>query len=166
MKNVNINANNIYPATFTADDVISEATVSLTPGKFVEIGRYTVLADEFVGIGKGGYDAQNTAIGRLYAAFKDGESTPGAITKGKFRIEIRSSQDQPVGSRPTYLDVDLAAISAGATTLTDRFVLPFNGELYGEDRVIKFSIMNTTASAITLTAANCTVLMDITRAIM
>ena len=164
MKNANIGPNNIYPATFTADDVISEATVSLTPGKFVEIGRYTVLADEFVGVGKGGYDAQNTAIGRLYALYKDGANA--AISKGKFRIEIRSSQDQPVGSRPTYLDVDLAAISAGAATLTDRFVLPFNGELYGEDRVIKFSIMNTTAAAITLTKANCTVLMDITRAIM
>lgn len=164
MKNVTIRKENIYPATFTVDEVISDATVSLTPNKFVEVGRYVVLADEFIGIGKGGYDAQNTAIGRLYALFKDGANA--AITKGKFRIEIRSSQDQPVGSRPTYLDVDLAAISAGANTLTDRFVLPFNGELCGEDRVIKFSIMNTTAAAITLTKANCTVLMDITRAIM
>ncbi|HYE68645.1 MAG TPA: hypothetical protein VEA58_08535 [Anaerovoracaceae bacterium] len=163
MRVTSIDPKQTYPSTFTADDVI-EADVSLTVNRFVEIGSVKVLADEAIALGKGSYDSQNAAVGRFYALFKDGAGV--ALPKGKFRIEIRSSQDQPVTKRPTFLEVDLAALAAGSTVLGDRFVFPFAGEFLGEDRVIKFSIKNTTAGAITLSKANSTVLMDITRAIM
>lgn len=164
---MSVRASNLYPATFTEVEVINKgATVTLTNGEFVAIGEYTVKADELVGMGKGGYGDQASAIGRLYAKFMDSESTPGAITAGKFRIELMSSQDMPLGQKPIYIDVDLAALSAGATAITDRFVFPFEGTLLSQDKKFVFKIKNTSGSNVTLSKANSTVLMDITRALI
>lgn len=160
-----VNVKNVYPATFTEAEVISKgATVSLTAGEFVAIGEYVVKADELVGMGKGGYDSQQSAIGRLYAALKDNANA--AITAGKFRIELMSSQDMPLGTKPIYIDVDLAALSAGASNVSDRFVFPFDGTLLSQDKKFVFKIKNTTAAAITLDKSKSTILMDITRALI
>lgn len=160
----NVSAKSVYPATFTQQEVIGGATVSLTPNEFVKIGEYVVKADELVGMGKGGYDSQQSAIGRLYALFKDNANAD--ITQGKFRIELMSSQDMPLGGKPIYIDVDLAALKAGATTIADRFVFPFDGTLLSQDKKFVFKIKNTTAGAITLDKSKSTVLMDITRALI
>ena len=162
-----ITAKQLYPATFTANEVITEgATVTLVSGVYTKIGEYVVKADELVGMGRGAYSALNDAIGRLFAEFKDNSGTPAQITDAKFRIMLESSQDMPVGDRPVYLDVDLTAIANGKTDPSQRFVLPFDGTLLSKDKKFVFLIKNNTSSAITLSKANSTVAMDVTRALI
>ncbi len=154
----------LYPATFTKEEVITKgATINLVAGQYTPIGEYVVKADELVGIGRGALIALNEAIGRLYAAFYDNAGTPAAIVQGKFRIMLLSSQDIPIGQKPVYLDVDLAALTTGASIPADRFVLPFDNTMLSEDKKIQFLIK--VPSAVTLSKANSTVLMDITRAL-
>lgn len=155
--------NVIYPGTFTQEDIIGSATVSLVPGVYTKIGEYVVKADELVGLGRGGYAAQNEAIGRLYASFKDGSGTPVQISNGKFRVMVESSQDMPIGAKPVAIDVDLAALLTGANNPAERYALPFDGTMLSKDKKFVFLIKNNTASSITLTKANCSVLMDTTR---
>lgn len=76
-------ATNLYPATFTAAEVCSKGDVSLVQGVFTLIGEYIVKADECVGIGRGVYSSLDTAIGRLFAKFKDTSSND--ITAGKLQ---------------------------------------------------------------------------------
>lgn len=162
-----INSNMLYPGTFTVDQVITEgATVSLAPGVFTKIGQYVVKADELVGIGRGQYDALNSAIGRLFAKFKDNASTPATITNATFRIMLESSQDIPIGSKPVYVDVDLTQLLLGETDPSQRFVLPFDGTMLSRDKKFVFMIKNNGSSAVTLVKANSTVEMDITRALI
>lgn len=161
----NISKDALYPATFTKAEVITKGpTVALAAGQYTPIGEYVVKADELVGLGRGALVAQNEAIGRLYAAFYDSAGTPVAINAGKLRIMLLSSQDMPIGSKPVYLDVDLAALTTGASIPSDRFVLPFDNTMLSEDKKIQFLIKATTAA--TLSQANSTVLMDITRALL
>ena len=154
----------LYPGSFTEKEVCSEGNVSLTPGVYTKIGEYKVQADELVGIGRGSYSAQNDAVGRIIANFKD--SAGNAITSGKFRIMLVSSQDIPIGSKPVWIDVDLNQLTLGATNPTEKYVLPFDGTLLSRDKKFQFFIMNTTSSAVTLNAATSSVLMDITRALV
>jgi len=162
-----ISANNIYPGTFTKDQVITEgATVTLNPGVYTKIGQYVVKADELVGLGRGGYDALNTAIGRLFAKFYDNSGTPVAITNATFRIMLESSQDMPIGAKPVFVDVDASQLVLGATNPAERFVFPFDGTLLSKDKKFVFEIKNNGSSAVTLSKANSTVEMDITRALI
>lgn len=162
-----ISTNNIYPGTFTVDQVITEgSTVALLPGVYNKIGEYVVKADELVGIGRGAYDALNTAIGRLFAKFYDNSSTPVAITNATFRIMLESSQDIPIGQKPVYVDVDCSQLVLGATDPSQRFVLPFDGTMLSKDKKFVFMIKNNGSSSVTLSKANSTVEMDITRALL
>lgn len=163
----NISATQFYPGTFTADQVITEgSTVTLLPGVYNKVGQYVVKADELVGIGRGSYSAQNDAIGRLFATFYDNSGTPVAITNATFRIMLMSSQDIPIGAKPVYLDVDCSQLTLGATNPEDRFVLPFDGVLLSKDKKFVFYIKNNGAASVTLSKANSTVAMDITRALI
>lgn len=165
--NGTINTNALYPGTFTADQVITEgATVTLLPGVYNKIGQYVVKADEMVGVGRGAYDALNTAIGRLYADFKDNGGTPAAITNATFRIMLMSSQDIPVGEKPVYLDVDCSQLTSGASNPAERFPLPFDNTLLTKDKKFVFYLKNNGSSSVTLSKANSTVAMDITRALI
>lgn len=159
-----INQKQLYPATFTQDIVCSKGEVALTPGVFTLIGEYVVKADELVGIGRGAYAALNEAIGRVYAKFVNAEGT--AIVKGKLRIMLVSSQDMPIGSKPVFLDVDLAQLTVGENTPSERYVLPFDGTLLSKDKKIQFFIMNNATEAITLDGEGSTVLIDMTRALV
>lgn len=156
-------ATNLYPATFTAAEVCSKGDVSLTQGVFTLIGEYTVKADECVGIGRGSYSSLDTATGRLFAKFKD--SNAKDITAGKFRIMLVSSQDMPIGSKPVHLDVDLAQLTVGETTPSERYVLPFDGTMLTKDKKIQFLIKSSAAN-ITLDADSCNILMDMTRSLV
>ncbi len=162
-----INTNNTYPGTFTEDQVITEgATVTLNPGVYTKIGQYVVKADELVGLGRGGYNAQNNAIGRLFAQFYDSSNPAVAITNATFRILLESSQDMPVGSRPVYIDVDCSQLVLGATDPTHRFTFPFENLMLKRDKKFVFMIRNNGSSAVTLSKANSKVAMDITRALV
>lgn len=161
-----INKSTLYPGSFTEEDVFGAASVACPAGQYTLIGEYVVKADEAVGIGRGGYASQNEAIGHLYASFKDNQSTPAQFTNGKFRIMYASSQDIPIGSKPVFVDVDLAAIATGATIPSDRFALPFENVLLTKDRKIQFFIYNGTSSSVTLVKANSDVYIDATRALI
>ena len=161
----NISKDSLYPATFTQEEVISKgATVALVAGQYTPIGEYVVKADELVGIGRGALVAQNEAIGRFFAKFYDNTGTPVAITLGKLRIMLLSSQDMPIGSKPVYLDVDLAALTTGESIPTDRFALPFDNTMLSKDKKIQFLLKVPTA--VTLAKANSKVLLDVTRALV
>lgn len=163
---VNVSKSQLYPATFDKSLVIGEATKVLTNGEYVVIGEYTVRADELVGMGKGGYDSQQAAIGRLFAKFVDNSAEKKDIVQGKFRIELASSQNIPLGLKPVYLDVDLSSLRSGETSISDRYVFPFEGVLLSKDKKYVFKICNTSGADVTLSQENSTVLMDVTRALV
>ena len=155
----------LYRDTLNTADVIGSATVALVPGQYVTIGELVVKADELVGMGFGSYKAQDQADGRIYADFKDSSSTPVAI-QGKFRIIMLSSQNIPVGASPVILDVDCSALRNGSGSRPGQIPFNFNDILLSKDKKFAFQILNTAANAQTVSKANSTVLMDITRALI
>jgi len=152
--------NVVYPATFTAVDVIA-ADVLLAVGQYTLIGEYKVSADELVGLGRGSNAAQSDAIGRLYADFVN--TSAADIATGKFRVMVVSSQNIPAGPKPVAIDVDLAALRTGETIPADRYALPFDGTMLSEDKKFQFFIKNGGAAAVTLDLSASTVLMDMSR---
>ena len=156
----------LYPGTFTEADIFDASTVACPAGQYTLIGEYKVQADELVGVGRGMYAAQDTAIGHLYAEFYDNSGTPVQLLAGKLRIMYVSSQDIPIGSKPVFVDVDLAQLATGATVPGDRFALPFENVLLSKDRKIQFLIYNATGSSVTLSKANSKAIIDITRALV
>lgn len=164
---VTVSKNQIYPGTMTKDQVITEgSTVTLLPGVYNKIGEYVVKADELVGLGRGQYDAQNTAVGRLFATFFDNSSTPVAITNATFRVMLESSQDIPIGAKPVFIDVDASQLVLGATNPAERFALPFDDTFLSKDKKFVFMLKNNGSSSVTLSKANSTIEMDITRALL
>ena len=162
-----ISERNLYPGTFTKDQIITEgATVTLLPGVYNKIGEYVVKADELVGLGRGGYDSLNEAIGRLFAKFYDNSGTPVQITNATFRVTLESSQDIPVGSKPVFIDVDATQLQTGATNPAERFVLPFDGTMLTKDKKFVFLLKNNGSSSVTLSKANSTIEMSVTRALI
>lgn len=155
----------LYRDTLNTGDVIGASTVALVLNQYVTIGELVVKADELVGMGYGSYKAQDQADGRIYADFKDNSGTPVAI-EGKFRIIMLSSQNIPVGASPVVLDVDVAALRNGSGSRPGQIPFNFNDILLSKDKKFAFQIMNTAGSAQTLSKANSSVLMDITRALI
>lgn len=153
----------LYRDTLNTEDVIGAATVALVPGQYVTVGELVVKADELVGMGYGSFKAQDQADGRIFADFKDGSSND---IEGKFRIIMLSSQNIPVGASPVVLDVDCAALRAGNGSRPGQIPFNFNDILLSKDKKFSFQIMNTAASAQTVSKANSSVLMDITRALI
>lgn len=152
----------LYRSTLNTGDVIGTSTVTLVKGQYVDIGVLKVKADEYVGMGYGEDTAQNTAQGRIFFEAKDNSGTPVAI-EGMFRIYMTSSQQLPVGEKPVVIDVDLAALAQGSGNRTQQIPLPFNNVMLSKDKEFHFQIMNTAASAQTLSLANSKALIDITR---
>lgn len=155
----------LYRDTLNTEDVIGAATVALVPGQYVTVGELVVKADELVGMGYGSFKAQDQADGRIYANFMDNSGTAKPI-EGKFRIIMLSSQNIPVGASPVILDVDCAALRAGNGSRPGQIPFNFNDILLSKDKKFCFQIMNTAASAQTVSKANSSVLMDITRALI
>lgn len=160
---------NMYPGTFNKDVVMSKdagSGIACAAGVYTPIGEYVVKADERVGIGRGSYDSQSTAVGHLFAEFFNNASPAVQFTAGTLRILLESSQGMPIGSRPVYLDVDLAQIATGKTTPSERYALPFEDLVLSEDRVFKFLIKNNTGSSVTLVKSASTVIIDTTRVLI
>ena len=152
---------NLYRSTLNKKDVIGAATVTLVPGQYVDLGVLKVKADELVGMGYGDVTTQEAAQGRIKVDLKDNSGTPVAID-GMFRIYMTSSQQIPVGEKPVVIDVDLAAVAAGSSR-QEQVPFAFNNVLLSRDKEFHFQVMNTAASAQTVSLANSNVLIDITR---
>ena len=159
---VTFNKSNFFLGNWGASDLISAATVSLIKDEWKIVGEQVIPADQLVGLGFGGYATQDAAPGRLYVKFMDNSNTPVAI-KGQFRIEIQSSNDLPLGGRPVLIDYDLATTALGATNRTERLPLPYNNIMLSKDKKYVFKVKNTADTAQTLSRANSTVELDITR---
>lgn len=151
---------NYYRGNLNAADVIDTATVSLVANQYTKIGEVVVSADELIGMGFGAGGDQDNAAGRIYVALKDGETTPGAIS-GKFRIMMQSSQDMPIGAKPVVLDVDLDILASGATDRNGQIPFEFQDIFLSKDKKFVFYVKSTAAA--TLTKANCTVNIDVTK---
>jgi len=160
-------ANNtkFYRSNLTVNDVISAATVALSLNEFVKIGQKVVSADELIGMGYGAGENQDNASGRLYADFKDNAGTPVAIT-GIFRIMMQSSQDLPVGEKPVVIDIDCNVLRFGSTDRGGQIPFPFQNVLLSKDKKFTFYIKNIAGSAQTLSKANSTVYIDITKGLV
>lgn len=152
----------LYRSTLNTADIINSSTVALVLGTYTKIGQVVVKADERIGMGYGSADMQDTANGRIYCDFKDNSGTPVAIS-GMFRIEMESSQDMPIGAQPIVIDVDINTINQGGTNRTQQIAFPFTNILLSKDKKFVFYIKNTAGSAQTLSQANSTCLVDITR---
>ena len=155
-------ANGLYRGSLNELDVIDAATVTLVKGQYITIGEVVVAADERIGLGFSGYDAQDSADGRIYVDLMDNSATPAAI-EGKFRIIMMSSQNIPIGEQPVVLDLDITALSQGASDRRAQIAFPFTNVLLSKDKKFVFQVMNTAASAQTVSQANSTILMDCTR---
>lgn len=153
---------NLYRSTLNTADVIGAATVTLVKDTYVKIGQTVVKADERIGMGFGGADAQDTANGRIFCDFKDNSGTPVAV-QGMFRIEMESSQDMPIGAQPIVIDVDINTINQGSSDRRAQIAFPFTNVLLSKDKKFVYYIKNTAASAQTLSQANSKCLIDITR---
>lgn len=152
---------NFYRATMTKQDVFAADTQLLTLNEFIKIGEYKVLADELVGMGYGAGTQQDNAAGRIYADFKDTTGTPVAIG-GTFRIMMMSSQNIPLGEKPVILDIDVA-ILRGSTNRSEQLPFDFQNVFLSKDKKFVFYIKNVFASAQTVSKANSTVYIDITK---
>lgn len=153
----------MYRNTFNTNDVIGAATVLLTQNQYTQIGEYVIPADLEIGMGYGPNTTQEAAEGRIYADFVD---SADADINGKFRIMMKSSQDQPLGDvksgiSPIILDIDLAALRNGSASRPGQIPFPFSKALLTKDKKFVFEI-KCTDTPITLTRAKCNVLMDIT----
>lgn len=157
-----VNMNNTYRGNWGPADIIGAATVTLISGEWKTIGEVVVPADQLIGLGYGGEGTQDQAPGRLYVDLKDNSQTPAAIT-GQFRIEIQSSNDMPLGSRPVLIDYDLATTALGATDRAGRLPMPFTNIFLSKDKKFVFKVKNSASSAQTLSRANSSVEIDITK---
>ena len=152
----------LYRSTLNTADIINAATVTLVKGQYVDIGVLKVSADEYVGMGYGDDNTQDSAQGRIYFDAKDNSGTPVAI-QGMFRIYMTSSQQLPISEKPVVIDIDLAALANGSNDRSGQIPFPFNNVMLSKDKEYHFQIMNTAASAQTLSLANSKALLDITR---
>lgn len=154
----------MYRSTLIKTDVIGSATVALTQNQFTKIGEVVVPADMEIGMGYGDPSSQSDAEGRIYANFRD--SVPADVN-GRFRIQMLSSQDQPLadsarGISSIVLDIDCEALRTGSNDRPAQIPFKFQGALLTRDKKFAFYIMCRDAAK-TLSQANSTVVMDITR---
>lgn len=155
-----INKNAFYRGNWGVNDIIGAASVLLILNEWKEIGKVTVPADQLIGLGYGGVGTQDAAMGRL---FVDLQAAGPADIVGQFRIMITSSNDMPLGGRPVLIDYDLATTRLGSTSRSDRLPMPFTEIMLSKDKVFKFLVKNTAAAAQTVTRADSSVEIDITK---
>lgn len=150
-------AKEVFRSAMTHADLIDSDTVSTIVGQFVKLGEYQVQAGEEVALGYGPHTSQENAVGRTYMLFKDGEATPGEI-KGLVRISAYSPQDRPL---KVLAEFRTEQTSQGATDVTLRIPNPENVFNLREDQKIVLEFKADAAA--TLTKANCSVLVDVTK---
>ncbi|MFV0516774.1 MAG: hypothetical protein ACK5MV_05205 [Aminipila sp.] len=152
--------NRAYRGNWGASDIIGADTVPLIKNEWKIMGQVVIPADQLVGLGFGGIGTQDAAPGRLYVSLKDTEKKP---IEGQFRIEIMSSNDVPLGSRPVLIDYDLATTALGAVNRTERLPMPFANIVLSKDKKFVFKVKNTASLAQTLSRANSDVEIDVTK---
>ena len=141
----------------TASDLINASTVACTAGQFTQLGSYTVKAGEVVTVGYGQAQGQENAQGRIYVKLQN--STPTEVT-GEVRLSILGPQNSVLREIARFRTEALSS----STDRTKQIPLPDSMIGASEDRKILMEF-NPDSTA-TLTKANCTVLIDITRTLV
>lgn len=135
---------------------ILAATTTLVVGKFVEIGRRTIVAQEGISLGYGSLAGQDAAVARI---FMDIEKATGIKVEGTIRIEIRNAKDRPI---TTVFEARTEQLRTMVTNPSVNQMLPFPEmrELVTEDNAIVILMNGDTADIIT--RADSKVMIDIT----
>lgn len=148
-------ATNYFRSAFTKADLMQGTTIVCSAGQFNRLGVYNVPAGEVVSPGYAGQSGQDNAQGRIYVKLQD--ATP-AVANGLLRLSIFSPQDRPIEIIQEWRTETLN------TSSTDRSLqVPFAefDAWISEDKKIVLEFKPD--AGVTLTTANCTVLMDTTK---
>jgi hypothetical protein len=137
-------------------DIIKGASVACGAGVFTAIAEYTVKAQELIAMGYGKDAAQESAQGRIYMELCEAANTPVA---GTVRIAAYNSQRFHL---ITFDEFRTEALST-STDRTKQIPYPESGFDVSEDNIIMIEFMPDVAK--TITKADSTVLIDITRTI-
>lgn len=135
---------------------ILATTKLLEVGKFVEIGRRTIVAQEGISLGYGSLAGQDAAVARI---FMDIQKAGPAAVDGTIRIELRNAHDRPIA---TVFEARTEQLRTMVTAPSENQKMPFPEmqEMVTEDNSIVILMNGDTAD--TITKADSKFLMDIT----
>lgn len=146
---------NKFSSAFTEDTLIN-GTPTTIADSYVMLGQYKVQAGEGIVVGKGDYDGQANAQGRIYCDLKD---SADANVEGMVQLIAYTPQDHPIEVMGEWRTETLR------TNLNDRSLqipLPaMKGQGLKEDRRLK--LMFKADENGDVSQANSTLLMDITK---
>jgi hypothetical protein len=149
-------ASNTFRSAFTKADLMQGATIVCALGQFNRLGVYNVQAGELVSPGYAGQSGQDNAQGRLYVKLQD--ATP-AVANGLLRLSIFSPQDRPL---EIIQEWRTETLNTSATDRSLQVPFPEYDAWISEDKKVVLEFKPD--AGVTLTVANCTVLMDVTKA--
>lgn len=146
-----------YRGTFTKTDLINTATVAVTAGASVVLGKYPVQAGEAIKLGWGNLQGQENAQGRIFMKLMDDQVVPVELA-GTVRISLWSPQDRPIAIVSEWRTEQLNTVATDRTKQ-----IPFPEDIYRttEDKKIVLEFISDTTA--TLSRANSTIVMDVAR---
>jgi len=143
-----------FRSAFTKNELIDTATVVCVAGNPIKLGEYVVPAGELVAIGYGDHDGQESANGRIYIDLK---STTAEVD-GLVRLSAFSPQDRPFEILREYRTETLRQ---GTGDRTKQIPFPVHDLNISEDKKIVLEFI--ADSGVTVSKADSTILMDITK---
>lgn len=148
-----------YRSSFVKADLIDAATVAVTAGDTIKLGEYQVPVGENIILGFGQSAGQESAEGRIYIDLKDAETTPGNVD-GTLRITLYSPQNRPVAIVDEFRTETLRGSSTDRTKQ-----VPYPERVYQITPYKKVVMEFISDADKTISKANSTVLIDITRVV-
>lgn len=145
---------NIYRGTFTVDDLVDSATVSLVAGQYIKVGERQITAGELIALGYGLKSGQESAEGRIFMNIRDNND---ALIPGTVRIVEYTPQDRPIKIVDEFRTETLVQ---GDGDRTKQLPYPEKVRWLSEDK--KYVLEIKADSNVTLTKANCEILIDVT----
>lgn len=123
---------NKYSSAFTKQQLL-KADKAVTAGEPVRLGQYKVQAQELIKVGSGMLSGQDSAIGRIYADFRDNTASPGAQIEGFVRLSAYDAHNTPKEVIEEFRTEDLRL---GANDPSQRKILPQHDLWITEDNVL------------------------------
>lgn len=148
-----------YRSAFTKAELVKAATVSLLAGEIAKIGTYIVPIGEMITPGFGQYSGQESAEGRIFIDLKDDQVVPGNIN-GTLRITMYTPQDRTIG---IISEFRTEALRDNPTDRTKQ--VPYPETMYEITAFRKIVLEIIPDATVTLSKANSTILVDITRVV-
>lgn len=149
--------NSDFRSLFTTDNFIA-ATVACPAGEATPVWRYTVPDGQCAQLGYSNLRGQENAEGRFYADIEDGADAD--VTSGYLIVAVENQQGREV---ETLIEVPLTVARRGATDISQRIPLPVMEPFLRPGRAFVIKFKNTTEASITLSKANSTMEIDLTK---